>query len=289
MITMKRIFVPGSLLFLLLLSGCTEETKPAEVEPSHYIGSYQKLYINQFAQIINTGTNRYSTGNVFVRHQGYLDERSIELYPGMMYEPDVPDNMKKGYTAQILLEQVNRSGEQPREIHSKTITNWDDAKVKMPDEAGKMYRYTIKVKDAEGTLKDTRYDPLYTTFEDYNMAMNISKSTYKVGEGITVLLENWGPNHLAFHKYGKLFKKSGENWKEIEMESFERWGGPSIVPSVWNMDHLKIDEQSEILNPGNYTSILLRFFKIDKGEYRFVMEVGSKEHVYELEDYFVVE
>ncbi|MFX3673528.1 MAG: hypothetical protein ACE3JQ_03635 [Paenisporosarcina sp.] len=284
---MKFLLATGSLL--LLLAGCTDESKQAELISSNSVGSYQKLYINQFAQTINTGSNRYSTGNVFVRHQFSKQERAIELYPGMMYEPEVPDSMQKGYTAEILLEQVNRSGEQPREIHSKTISNWDEAKVKMPNEKGKMYRYTIKVKDAEGTLKDTRYDPLFTTFDDYNMAMNISKSTYKVGEGITILLENWGPNHLAYHKYGKLFKKDGESWKEIKMEDIEGWEGPAIIPSPWLMDHLKINEHSELLDPGSFTSILLSFFKIDKGEYRFVMEAGSKKHVYELEDYFVVE
>lgn len=285
---MKKILVICSIL-IFILSGCTEESKTAQPQPINYVGSYQDLYITQFAKIVNTGTYRYSTGNVFVRHQVFNNDRAIELYPDMMYEPDVPDSMQAGYTADIKLEQVNRSAEQPKEIHSKTISNWNDAKVKMPKETGKMYRYTIIVKDAEGALKDTRYDPIYTTFDDYNMAMNVSKTSYKVGETITAFLENWGPNHLAYNQYGKLFKKEGGNWEEVEKERIDSWEGPAIMPSVWNMDHLRIDEHSELLRPGSTTSIVLSGFEIGKGEYRYVIESGSKNDIYELEDFFVVE
>ncbi len=290
MVKMKKILVISSIL-IFIMSGCTEETNTAQPQPINYVGSYQDLYITQFAEIVNTGTYRYSTGNVFVRHQVFNNDRAraIELYPNMMYEPDVPDSMQAGYTAEIKLEQVNRSAEQPKVIHSKTINNWKDAKVKMPNEAGKMYRYTIIVKDAEGIVKDTRYDPIYTTFGDYNMAMNISKSSYKVGETITAFLENWGPNHLAYHKYGKLFKKDGENWVEVEVERRDSWEGPAIMPSVRNMDHLRIDKHSEFLRPGHTTSIVLTSFEIGKGEYRYVIESGSKNDIYELEDFFVVE
>lgn len=287
---MKKILLI-CIALIFILSGCTEETKTAQPQTINYVGSYQDLYITQFAEIVNTGTFRYSTGNVFIRHQVFNDDRTraIELYPDMMYEPDVPDSMQAGYTAEIKLEQVNRSVEQPKEIHSKTINDWKDAKVKMPNEPGKMYSYTIKVKDAEGTLKDTRYDPIYTTFDDYNMAMNISKSSYKVGEKVTVFLENWGPNHLAYNKYGKLFKKEGENWEKVEMEIRDTLEGPAIVPSVWNMDHLRIDEHSELLRPGKSISKVLNGFEIGKGEYRYVIESGSKNDIHELEDFFVVE
>lgn len=106
---MKRILAIG--ISILLLSSCAPDKQSAEVETTNSVGTYQKLYVPNFASIVNGGSDRNSTGNVFVRSEIPRGERAIELYPGSTYEPDLPNKLQKGYVMKVVLEEVNRHGE----------------------------------------------------------------------------------------------------------------------------------------------------------------------------------
>mgnify|MGYP007010885715 CR=1 FL=1 len=153
-----------------------------------------------------------------------------------------------------------------------------------------MYRYTITIRDADGTFKDIRYDPLFTTFEEYNMAINMMKPVYQKGEAMTFFIQNWGPNHLSYSKKWKVFKQNGDEWEEIEpIPTSEAMNDLGIIVNAWSMQYLNIDGNSEMLLPGNGESILLRNYKLNKGSYKLQITLGSAKHQYILEDGFVVE
>lgn len=272
------------------LIGCNpQENSQVNIE-KNYEGTYQKLVIPVFASVVHGGSSRRGTGNNFVRHPSPSFDRAIEVYPGSVYEPDLPEKLQKGQTAEILLEEVNRHAEQPKEIHSITTSDLADANVEIPNESGKLYRYTITIRDADGTFKDIRYDPLFTTYDEYNMAIKMMKPVYKKGEKITFFIQNWGPNHLSYSKNWKVFKQSGEEWEEVSPLpiSGDSWG-PLMIENAWSMEYLDIDGNSEMLLPGNSESIVLRNYELTKGSYKLQITLGSAKHKYILEDGFVVE
>ncbi|WP_161487573.1 immunoglobulin-like domain-containing protein [Paenisporosarcina indica] len=161
----------------------------------------------------------------------------------------------------------------------------------MPDEKGKLYRYTITIRDANRDFKDVRFDPLYTSFEDYNMAINVMKPTYKENETITLMVENWGPNHITCSMDWKIYKKKIDEWEKVAQE--EEKGpftdiGHAIIPSAWNMDYLDVDDTSVLLIPGNHVRIVLDRFSLKKGQYKLVGKLGSSENRFLLEDEFEV-
>lgn len=285
---MKRILVIG--LSILLLSSCAPTKESTNEETTNSVGTYQELYIPTFATVVNNGTARNSTGNVFIRYGINRDKSAIEIYPGGTYEPDLPDKLQKGYVMNVLLEEVNRHAEKPVLIDKKTTSNLEEASVKIPDEPGKLYRYTLKVYDQDGNLKDTRYDPLYTTFESYNMAMNIMKDQYKVNEQVTFIVENWGPNHLSYGTNWNLFKKEGDQWVKVERQQpTQRILEPFRIPTAWSMSYLDIEDESTLLAPGYHNSELLTGFALSKGAYKLALNAGSAKHEYVLEDTFEVQ
>jgi hypothetical protein len=278
----------GISVLIIFLSGCTESST-SEVESKNFEGSYQDLYVPTFASVVNVGTSRNGTGNVFVRHNPSSGERAIEVYPGSIYEPDMPDKLKEGYTAEIKLEQVNRHAEQAKEIYSISTTNLEDAKVQIPDEPGKLYRYSIKVRNAKNELKDTRYDPLFTTFEDYNMAMNVMKEYYKHNEKITFIIENWGPNHVSYSTDWEVYKKKNDEWIEVKRQvSTGGFMEPLLIPTAWSMEYLNIDQDAELLMPSENISLILEGYDLEKGDYKLALKAGSAKHVFTLEDNFQV-
>lgn len=287
---MKRLLAIG--ISILLLSSCAPTKESSDVETTNSIGTYQKLYIPTFASVVNGGTSRNSTGNVFVRYGISREGRAIEIYPGSTYEPDLPDKLQKGYVMKVLLEEVNRHAEKPKLIEKKTTSNLEEATVEIPDESGKLYRYTLKVYDKDGNLKDTRYDPLYTTFETYNMAMNIMKDQYKPNEQITFIVENWGPNHLSYGTNWNLYKQDGEKWGKVKRQQQPESMyllEPAMIPTAWSMDYLNIEDESTLLAPGSHNSELLTGYTLTKGTYKLALNTGSAKHKYVLEDTFIIE
>jgi len=272
------------------LIGCNpQENTQADIE-KNYEGTYQKLVIPVFASVVHGGSGRRGTGNNFVRHPSPSYDRAIEVYPGSVYEPDLPEKLQKGQTAEILLEEVNRHAEQPKELYSIKTSDLADANVEIPNEPGKLYRYTITIRDADGTFKDIRYDPLFTTYDEYNMAINMMKRVYQKGEPMTFFIQNWGPNHLSYSKNWKVFKQSGEEWEEVSPLPISGDSlGPLEIQNAWSMQYLDIDGNSEMLLPGNSESILLRNYELNKGSYKLQITLGSAKHKYVLEDGFVVE
>ena len=272
------------------LIGCNpQENSQADIE-KNYEGTYQELVIPVFAGVVHGGSSRRGTGNNFVRLPSPRTNQAIEVYPGSIYEPDLPEKLQKGQTAEILLEEVNRHAEKPKEIYSITTSDLADANVEIPNGPGKLYRYTITIRDADGTFKDIRYDPLFTTFEEYNMAIKMMKPVYQKGEEMTFFIQNWGPNHLSYSKNWKVFKQNGDEWEEIEpIPTSEAMNDLGIIVNAWSMQYLDIDGNSEMLLPGNGESILLRNYKLNKGSYKLQITLGSAKHQYILEDGFVVE
>ena len=272
------------------LIGCNpQENSQADIE-KNYEGTYQELVIPVFASVVHNGSIRRGTGNNFVRHQPQKSNQAIEVYPGSVYEPDLPEKLQKGQTAEILLEEVNRHAEKPKEIYSIKSSNLADAKVEIPNESGKLYRYTITIRDADGTFKDIRYDPLYTTFDEYNMAINIMKPVYEKGEKMTFFIQNWGPNHLSYSKNWKVYKQKDQEWEEVEpIPTSEASNDLGIILNAWSMQYLWISENSEMLLPGKSESIILNNYKLGKGSYKLQVTLGSAKHKYTLEDGFVVE
>lgn len=274
-------------LTALCLTACTNSQEIGEIKPN-YEGEYQTPFVNIFAEVVNTGTTRNATGNVFIRDFLQKGDRAIEVYPGSTYEPDFP-KLQKGYTAEILFEEVNRHAEKPKELYSVTTTNPEEAKVEVPNKPGALLRYTIKVRDENGEFKDIRYDPLFTTFEDYNFVMNVRKPIYDRNEKITLNIENWGPNHLSYSNDWKVFKQKGEEWKKVEFLIENRTiAEPGVVPSAWNMDDLLIDADSELLLPGRNQTINFNHVKLGKGVYKIQGKMGSAKHVFTVEDIFEV-
>ncbi|MBD7909104.1 immunoglobulin-like domain-containing protein [Sporosarcina gallistercoris] len=286
---MKRLIAISTLSIFLM--GCTA-SKEIEVdeETKNYEGTYQDLYIQNFATVVNSGTERYGQGNVFRRHDPYRLNGAIEVYPGSVYEPDMPANLKEGYTAKITLEEVNRHAEQAKEIFSITTTNLEEAKVKIPNEPGKLYRYTVEVRDANNAVKDVRYDPLYTTFDQYNMAMKIMKDVYKKNETITFIIENWGPNYISYSKDLEVFKKKEDEWvKVVRQEDPGFVTLPLKIETAWSMSYLKLDEDGDLIMPLENRSIVLDRYEWEEGQYKLKIQVGSAKHPYTLEDTFRVE
>ena len=288
---MKKLIAAS--ILALALSGCAPNSdNEQQVETGDsFVGEYQELVIPTFATVVNNGTTRRATGNIFVRNQGNRGDRAIEVLPGSIYEPDLPEALPKGHTAEFLLEEVNRAAERPKEIYSVKTSDLEKGKVKIPEENGKLYRYTVTIRDANGDFKDVRFDPLYTSFEDYNMAINVMKPTYRKNETITLMVENWGPNHITYSNDWKVYKKKNDEWEEVVRE--EEKGpftdiGYAIIPSAWNMDYLDVDDNSALLIPGNHVRIVLDQFSLKKGQYKLVGNLGSSENNFLLEDEFEV-
>ncbi|SDM35519.1 hypothetical protein SAMN05518871_10121 [Psychrobacillus sp. OK028] len=284
---MKRLLAIG--ISILLLSSCNPAKESVEVETTNSIGTYQELYIPKFARVVNDGTSRNSTGNVFIRYGISRGGSAIEVYPGSTYEPDLPDKLQKGYVMKVVLEEVNRHAEKPLLIDKKTTSNLEEASVKIPDEPGKLYRYTLKVYDKDGNLKDTRYDPLYTTFETYNMALKIMKDQYKPNEQVTFIVENWGPNHLSYGTNWNLYKQEKDKWVEVKRQpQNDGFLGPALIHTAWSMTYLDIEDESTLLTPGSHNSELLTGYTLTKGTYKLALNAGSAKHKYVLEDTFIV-
>jgi hypothetical protein len=287
-ILLKQLFTI-CLFVVVALSGCSPQEDDIGDLEKNFEGSYQELVIPTFATVVNTGTIRRATGNNFIRNRGNRGDRAIEVYPGSIYEPDLPEALKEGQIAEILLEEVNRHAEKPKEIYSIKTSNLEEANVKIPNEPGKLYRYTIKIKDANGTFKDIRYDPLFTTFEEYNMAINLMKPVYEKGEVVTFFIQNWGPNHISYSENWKVFKQTDENWEEVwPIPTSEGMMEPLLIEDAWTMKYLKMDDNSELLLPGKSESIVLSHYKFDKGTYKLQVTLGSAKHKFILEDGFVV-
>lgn len=283
---MKKLIAISALSIFLM--GCTaSKEKEVDEETENYEGTYQELYIQNFATVVNTGTERYGQGNVFRRSDPYRLKGAIEVYPGSVYEPDMPENLKEGYTAEIILEEVNRHAEQAKEIFSITTNNLENANVKIPNESGKLYRYTVKVRDADNEVKDVRYDPLYTTFDQYNMAMKIMKDVYQKNETVTFIIENWGPNHISYSKDLEVFKKEDEEWvKVVRKEDSDIMTLPLKIETAWSMSYLKLDKDGDLIMPLENRSIVLDRYDWETGEYKLKIQVGSAKHPYTLEDTF---
>lgn len=278
------------LFALLLLPSCAPTKQSVEVQTTNSIGTYQELFIPNFATVVNNGNSRNSTGNVFIRYGTSREGRAMEIYPGSTYKPDLPNKLQKGYVMNVLLEEVNRHAEKPKLIDKKITSNLEEASVEMPDESGKLYRYTLKVYDQDGNLKDTRYDPLYTTFETYNMAMNIMKDQYKPNEKITFIVENWGPNHLSYGTNWNLYQQQDEKWVKVErQQQTDGFLEPAMIPTAWAMTYLNIEDESTLLAPGFHNSELLTGYQLTKGTYKLALNSGSAKHKYVLEDTFKVE
>jgi len=261
-----------------------------ETVTKNFEGTFQKLYIPQFASVVNGGTYRNATGNVFIRDGQDHRDQAIEVYPGSVYEPDLPAKLKEGYTAEITLEQVNQHAEQAKEIFSITTTNLQEANVKIPNVPGTLYRYTIKVRDANNEVKDIRYDPLYTTFDQYNMAMRVMKDVYKQDETITFLIENWGPNHLSYSEEWEVVKKQGNEWVKVNrQEGSNMMPLPGRIETAWSMSYLNLDRDASLLMPRGIRSFVLDRYDWEEGDYKLRVRVGSAKHHYTLEDTFRVE
>jgi hypothetical protein len=274
-------------IVLLLLSGC-EDTPTVESDNS--IGEYKDYYTHTFAKVVNEGTYRRSTATVFRKFNRDFGD-IIEVYPGDTYEPELPKALKAGYYAEVLLEEVNRHAEKPKVIFSTKTKNLEEAKVKMPNAPGKFYRYTISVKDETNQLKDIKYEPLYTTYENYNMAIRMAKPSYKENELITFTVTNWGPNYLSVSKNFTVQKKTGDSWETIEPFPSDNSYEKSLIlriPSPWNMSYLEIDNDSILLPDKANETMILRYYSLDEGEYKIIVKAGSSRHVYQLEDTFSV-
>lgn len=274
------------LIMLLLLSGC-KDTQTVASKNSY--GEYKDYYTYTFANVVNGGTYRRSTGNVFPRFNRDF-EAIIEVYPGDTYEPDLPKKLKDGYYAEVLLEEVNRHAEQPKVIFSTKTTNLEEAKVKIPNTPGKFYRYSITIRDEKNQFKDIKYDPLYTTYESYNMAIRMTKPSYKENELITFAVTNWGPNYLSVSENFTVQKKKGENWETIKPKIPDNRTELAIgtIPSAWNMSYLAIDRDSILLPDKAIQTMVLRYYSLKEGEYKIIVKAGSSRHVYQLEDTFIV-
>ncbi|MDW0114414.1 hypothetical protein QT711_14545 [Sporosarcina saromensis] len=279
------------LLVALSLAACENQQvvdEIGDIKPN-YEGAYTAPTINNFAGIVNGGTARYATGNVFTRHslQGRMN-RAIEVYPGSTYVPDLP-KLQKGYYAEILFEEVNKHGEKPKELYAITTRDPEEAKVDIPDKPGKLFRYTLTIRDENDEFKDRRYDPLFTTFEDYNFVMNVRKPVYNQYEKITLNIENWGPNYLSISKDWKLFKLESDEWMEVEfLIKNNTVGEPAIEPSAWNMDYLAIGPDAELLVADTDKTFVFNHVHLQKGQYKIQGKMGSAEHVFYLEDSFEV-
>jgi hypothetical protein len=276
---------------VLILSGCKETPLNTHLEVGkNSIGEYKNYGTQTFAGVVNGGTYRNATGNVFPKSKRNASS-IIEVYPGDTYEPDLPKSLKANYYAEVLLEEVNRHAEKPKVIFSTKTTNLEKAKVKIPNEPGKFYRYTITIRDEKNQFKDVRYDPLYTTYENYNMAIRMIKPSYKENEKITFAVTNWGPNYISVSENFTIQKKIRGKWKTIEPnipdnlpETLE-----GIIPSAWNMNYLAIDSDSHLLPDKAIQTMELKYHDLDEGEYKLIIKMGSSRHEYQLEDSFKVQ
>lgn len=268
----------------------TESGISGEIKPN-YIGGYSDHYVNIFAGVVNGNTRRQVTGEVF--NDYFLpreEDLAVEVFPGSTYEPDFDfPKLPEGYYAEILFEEVDKHAEKPKELYFGTATSSDEGIVDIPNKPGAYFRYTMRIYNEIGELKDVYYKPLFTTFDDYNFVMNVRKPIYEQDEKITLNIENWGPNYISFNNDWKLFKQNGEEWKLVDDFLIEPLtiNDVLIVYADW-VKQLKIEEDSGFIGSGRNESIILNHNPLEKGNYKIQGTIGSKKHVFTVEDVFEV-
>ncbi|MFC4410597.1 hypothetical protein ACFOZY_09250 [Chungangia koreensis] len=266
----------------------TESGLSGEIKPN-YIGGYNDHYVNIFAGVVNANTWRQGTEKVFYKFYSVKDDLAVEVYPGSIYEPHIP-KLPDGHYAEVLFEEVNRHAEKPKELFSGKITSSEEGIVKIPKKSEAYFIYTIKVFDDNGEFQDVSYKPLFTTYEDYHFVFNVRKPIYDQDEKVTLNIENWGPNYISYNEDDwKLYKQKDEEWEEVEdfLVQDAIIDGPATFHSSWSQAIL-IDKDSELLGSGRNVSINLKHIQLEKGFYKIQGTMGSKKHVFTVEDAFEV-
>ncbi|WP_046174540.1 hypothetical protein [Domibacillus indicus] len=277
---------------LLLLGGCTndEADLPDGAHPSS-MGQYHEPFLPVFAEVVNNGTYRQATGNFFVRHGQFPSERAVEVMPGGTFTPDLPDRIPDGSEMRILLEEVNRHAEQPKEIERITTGQAAETAVQLPEKGGKLYRYTIKVYDTAGEFKDVNYYPLFTSFPDYHAGVTLVKDEVKRGEPLHVVIHNFGPNHLAVNETYRLWRQSDEGLEEVSIEPYDGpVAEPAYIETAWSMAELRMDQnlESPLLPVDTTVTEMLESYTEEKGEFLLEVEVGSDQNRHSLYADFTV-
>ncbi|OES44929.1 hypothetical protein [Domibacillus iocasae] len=289
---MKKSLAAAGMIFLLM-SGCSEESDRSSGKHPSSMGQYHEPYLPVFATVVNGGTSRQATGNFFVRHGQFVSDEAIEVMPGDTFTPDLPVLIPDGYEMRIVLEEVNRSAEKPKEIEQFTADLAEETTVKLPQTEGKLYRYTIKVYDAAGEFKDVNYYPLFTSFPDYHAGVALIKDEVKQGEPLHLVIHNWGPNHLAVDEEYRLFERNGDDLEEVRIEPYNGpvAAGPAYMETPWSMKELRMGQEldSLLLSVDTTETLLVDGYTEEKGDFLLQVEVGSNDNRHSLYAAFSVD
>jgi hypothetical protein len=289
------------LLVIVLVFGLvevvTDLTKSKKETMNNSTGGYVNNPIPVFADVVQGGNYRRGTGNIFTKEGpgSNLGKGAVEVVPGEVFMPDIPGFLEKimtkdGYTAEVKLEKVNKSAENPIVLYSKKTNDINDLQVKIPKTPGNLYRYTLIVRDKEGKFRDIRYDPLYGSVKDYNMAINVEKNKYHPKEVLTLTVTNWGPNHLSYLDEWKIYRSVGGKWVKVDT-----WGPPESFPdvgrekTVYYPEHALLKGHSIMLDPGITNAVKLKRVPLIAGTYKITGTFGTATEKFTLEDSFIVD
>ena len=288
-------------LVLILVFGLveviTDLTKTKKETMINSIGGYVNSSIPVFSDVVHNGNYYRGTGNIFAKEGpgSSPGKGAVEVVPGEVFVPDIPDFLEKimkkdGYTVEVKLEKVNKSAENPIVLYSKKTNNIKDLQVKIPKPHGHLYRYTLIVRDGNGEFRDIRYDPLFASLKDYNVAMNVEKNKYHPKEVLTLAVTNWGPNHLSYLDEWKIYRSVGGKWVKVDT-----WGPPESFPAigrsktVYYPEHALLKGHSIMLNPGVTYPVKLKRVPLIPGTYKITGTFGTSTKQFTLEDSFIVD
>jgi hypothetical protein len=289
------------LMVIILVFGLveviTDLTKSKKETMNNSIGGYVNSPIPVFADVVHGGNYRRGTGNIFTKEGpgSNLGKGAVEVIPGEVFVPDIPGFLEKimtkdGYTTEVKLEKVNKSAEDPTVLYSKKTSDIKDLQVKIPSTPGNLYRYTLIVRDQEGKFRDIRYDPLYASVKDYNLAINVEKNKYHPKEVLTLTVTNWGPNHLSYLDEWKIYRSVGGKWVKVNT-----WGPPESFPAmarlktVYYPEHALLKGHSIMLKPGITNAVKLKRVPLIPGTYKIAGTFGTSTQKFTLEDSFIVD
>ncbi|MDX8346141.1 hypothetical protein [Rossellomorea sp. YZS02] len=296
---LKKPWIRILLVFILvfgLVEVVTDLTKSKTESMHNSVGGYSVTSIQTFGGVVDAGSYRRGTGKIFSRStRSPYETGPIEVIPGEEYVPEIPGFLqrimtKEGYTTEVTLEKVNKSAENPIVLYSKKTSDMKDFKVKIPPPHGALYRYTLTVRDGDGKFRDIRYDPLYASLKDFNVAMNVEKNKYHPEELLTMTLTNWGPNHLSYLNEWKIYRFVGWKWVKVDT-----WGPPENVapvgrePTVYYPEHALLKGRSIMLEPWITKAVKLKRVPLVPGTYKITGTFGTSTEQFTLEDSFIVD
>lgn len=280
-----------------LVEVVTDFTKSKKETMNNSTGGYVNSPIPTFGEVVQGGNYRRGTGNIFTKPGPESSYRTgaVEVLPGEEYMPDIPSFLQKvmtkdGYTTEVTLEKVNKSGENPIVLYSKKTSDIKDLTVKIPPPHGALYRYTLIVRDGNGKFRDIHYDPLYASLKDFNVAINVEKNKYHPEEVLTMSLTNWGPNHLSYLEEWKIYRSVGWKWVKVDT-----WGPPESYPAigreetVYYPEHALLKGHSIMLEPWATDALTLKRVPLIPGTYKIEGTFGTSTEHFTLEDSFIVD